>query len=88
MRTKTILAAVLAAALAAPVVADAQTRRSGRARPAPPAAAAEPARQQLVPSPLTGPYSHPPGYTGTIRWDTPDANGNFSTATGGGGGGP
>lgn len=31
-------------------------------------------------------YSHPPGYRGTIRWNTPNADGNFGGPSAGGAG--
>lgn len=32
----------------------------------------------------TNPYSHPPGYQGIIRWNTPNADGNFGGPGAGG----
>lgn len=36
------------------------------------------------PSRTMGPYSAPSGYDGTIRWNTPNKDGNFGNPSGGG----
>lgn len=77
---RTIIISMLAlAATAAATQAEAQARREAGARPELGTARAPAYGQRDR-------YSQPPGRSGIIRWNTPNADGNFGgPGTGGGG---
>lgn len=67
--------------------AQAETSSYRRGDPQPRAAYGSYQSSPAYQSRAIGPYARPPGYDGTIRWNTPNANGNLG-GPGAGGAGP
>ena len=81
-KTSTLLiAAAAVATVALPALAQTNPYAKQQSREAYGSYRAGEAR---YPSRATGPYSAPGGYDGTIHWNTPNKDGNFGNASGGG----
>ena len=83
MRTASMLAAIgLVAVTALPALA--QTNPYRRNVPRAPEAYTRYDNAPVYSPRASSTYSVPPGYSGTIRWNTPNADGNFGGPGGGG----
>lgn len=83
MRKASLLAAAGIVALSA-LPALAQTNPYKRYSPQPRESYGSYQTQPTYAPRVTNPYSHPPGYQGIIRWNTPNADGNFGGPGAGG----
>jgi hypothetical protein len=87
MRKFVITAAASLIGLSTIAAANAQTNPYARRDTAPRESYGSFRVQRDVQSRSAGPYSVPENYGGTIRWNTPNADGNFGGPGAGGSGG-
>jgi hypothetical protein len=83
-KTATILLAAVGAAASLPALAQTNPYANRSWQQPREAYGSYHAGQPGYSSRATGPYSSPRGYDGTIHWNTPNKDGNFGNASGGG----